>query len=62
MAGKFELKVSSNGKYHFNLKAGNGQIILSSEMYESSGAYQQYQNRLGFGVFYPLFHRRLYQH
>ena len=38
MAGKFELKVSSNGKYHFNLKAGNGQIILSSEMYESKAA------------------------
>lgn len=38
MAGKFELKTSSNGKYHFNLKAGNGQIILSSEMYESRAA------------------------
>lgn len=38
MAGKFELKVSSSGKYHFNLKAGNGQIILSSEMYESKSA------------------------
>ena len=38
MAGKFELKTSSNGKYHFNLKAGNGQIILSSEMYESKSA------------------------
>lgn len=38
MAGKFELKVAKNGKYHFNLKAGNGQIILSSEMYESKAA------------------------
>jgi len=38
MAGKFELKVSASGKYHFNLKAGNGQIILSSEMYESKSA------------------------
>jgi uncharacterized protein len=38
MAGKFELKQSANGKYHFNLKAGNGQIILSSEMYESKAA------------------------
>lgn len=38
MAGKFELKVSGGGKYHFNLKAGNGQIILSSEMYESKSA------------------------
>ena len=38
MAGKFELKVAKNGKYHFNLLAGNGQIILSSEMYESRSA------------------------
>ena len=35
MAGKFEIKEAANGKFHFNLKAGNGQIILSSEMYES---------------------------
>ena len=39
MAAKFELKRSDNGKYRFNLKAGNGEIILSSESYESkSGA------------------------
>lgn len=38
MAGKFEIKQSTNGKFHFNLKAGNGQIILSSEMYESKSA------------------------
>ncbi len=39
MAGKFELNTSSNGKFFFNLKAGNGETILSSEMYESkSGA------------------------
>ena len=35
MAGKFELKKSKNDKFHFNLKAGNGQVILSSEMYET---------------------------
>ncbi len=40
MAGKFEIKTSSNGKFHFNLKAGNGQIILSSEMYEKKPACQ----------------------
>ncbi|MFM9905686.1 MAG: YegP family protein [Pyrinomonadaceae bacterium] len=40
MAGKFELKVAKNGKYHFNLLAGNGQIILSSEMYESKSSAQ----------------------
>ena len=38
MAGKFEIKKSTNGKFHFNLKAGNGQIILSSEMYETRSA------------------------
>ncbi len=38
MAGKFEIKKSTNGKFHFNLKAGNGQVILSGEMYETRGA------------------------
>ena len=33
--GKFEIKESASGKFRFNLKAGNGQIILSSESYES---------------------------
>ncbi|MFV0472108.1 MAG: YegP family protein [Paludibacteraceae bacterium] len=32
---RFERKESSNGKPFFNLKASNGQIIGSSEMYES---------------------------
>lgn len=31
----FEKKTAANGKFHFNLKAGNGQIIGSSQMYES---------------------------
>ena len=35
MAGQFDLKKSSNGKFFFTLKAGNGQTILSSEMYET---------------------------
>jgi uncharacterized protein YegP (UPF0339 family) len=38
MAGKFELAKSSNGKYFFRLKAGNGEKILGSEMYESKAA------------------------
>ncbi|HZH35157.1 MAG TPA: YegP family protein [Pyrinomonadaceae bacterium] len=37
MAGKFDLKKSTSGKFYFSLKAGNGQIILTSEMYESKG-------------------------
>ncbi|MFM8488859.1 MAG: YegP family protein [Bacteroidota bacterium] len=32
---RFERLTSSNGKFYFNLKAGNGQVIGSSEMYES---------------------------
>lgn len=35
MAGKFELKIAKSGQFHFNLLAGNGQIIMQSEMYES---------------------------
>ncbi|MNR29341.1 hypothetical protein D3C85_1467220 [compost metagenome] len=35
---KFDKKESSNGKPYFNLKASNGQIIGSSEMYESTAA------------------------
>jgi uncharacterized protein len=35
MAGKFELKKGSSGKYHFNLLASNGQVIATSETYES---------------------------
>ena len=34
MAGKFVLKKGSTGKYHFNLVAGNGQVIATSEAYE----------------------------
>ena len=35
---KFERKTSSNGKPYFNLKATNGQIIGTSEMYESEAS------------------------
>ena len=38
MAGKFELKKSKNDKYFFSLLAGNGQTILSSEMYETKAS------------------------
>lgn len=33
MAGKFVLKKTSNSQYRFNLKAANGEIILTSETY-----------------------------
>lgn len=38
MAGKFELRKAKDGQFYFNLKAGNGQIILKSEMYSSAVA------------------------
>lgn len=38
MAGKFELKVSKSGLFHFNLLAGNGQVIMQSEMYEAKAS------------------------
>lgn len=39
MAGKYELKKTSNGEFMFNLKAGNGEVILTSERYAAkSGA------------------------
>ena len=34
--GRYDRKKSSNGKHYFNLKASNGQVIGTSEMYESS--------------------------
>jgi uncharacterized protein YegP (UPF0339 family) len=33
MAGTFEIKSASNGRFMFNLKAGNGQVILTSQTY-----------------------------
>lgn len=33
--GKFEITTRKNGDFQFNLKAGNGQIILSSQGYSS---------------------------
>jgi uncharacterized protein YegP (UPF0339 family) len=35
MPGKFEIKTGKSGKFSFNLKASNGQVILSSESYDS---------------------------
>ncbi|MGE0102700.1 MAG: YegP family protein [Blastocatellales bacterium] len=36
MAGKFQLTKTSDNKFHFNLVASNGQVILSSQTYESA--------------------------
>ncbi len=36
--GKFEIKTDKSGQFRFNLKAGNGQVILSSEAYTTKAA------------------------
>ena len=33
---RYDRKTAKNGKHYFNLKAGNGQVIGSSEMYEAA--------------------------
>jgi uncharacterized protein YegP (UPF0339 family) len=38
MAGYFELKNSAGGQFMFNLKAGNHEVILSSERYTTKAA------------------------
>ena len=36
--GKYVISTSKSGEYYFNLKATNGQTILTSEMYSSRDA------------------------
>lgn len=36
--GKFVIKTAKDGQHYFNLKADNGQTILTSEMYTSKSA------------------------
>jgi uncharacterized protein YegP (UPF0339 family) len=39
MAAKFELKAAKDGQFMFNLKAANGEVILTSELYvQKAGA------------------------
>jgi len=35
MASKFHLKKAKDGQFHFNLTAGNGETILTSELYKA---------------------------
>lgn len=41
MAGKFEIKRAKDGQFYFNLKARNGGIILTSEMYTTKANAQK---------------------
>ena len=38
MSGKFVLKKGTKGGFHFNLLASNGQVIATSEHYESKAS------------------------
>ena len=38
MAGYFESKPTPNGQFMFNLKAGNHEVILTSELYTTKAA------------------------
>ena len=38
MAGKFEITTRKNGDFQFNLKASNGQVILTSQGYKTKKA------------------------
>lgn len=38
MAARFELRPSTNGGFHFNLKAENNRVILTSEHYNSKAS------------------------
>lgn len=38
MAAKFELKQAKDGQFMFNLKAANGQVILTSELYKQKSS------------------------
>lgn len=35
MAAKFEMKTAKGGKFSFNLKSGNGQVVLTSGTYDT---------------------------
>ena len=35
MAAQFEIKKAKNGQFYFNLKAANGETVLTSEQYTS---------------------------
>jgi uncharacterized protein len=41
MAAKFEIKKSANEQFMFNLKAANGEVILTSETYRQKGSAEQ---------------------
>jgi uncharacterized protein len=63
MKPKFEIRRTSNGKYMFNLRAANDQVILTSQMYgsresaevaigsvkENAGLEERFEQKIGAG-------------
>ena len=52
---KYEIKEAKNGKFHFSLKAGNGQIIGSSQMYKTESG----MKNVNFLKIAPRLHQKL---
>lgn len=42
----FEMKTATNGKHFFNLKAGNGQVISTSAMWDSPELRDTWMNKM----------------
>jgi uncharacterized protein YegP (UPF0339 family) len=60
MKGYYELKKTEGGKFHFTLKAGNHEIILSSQLYaEKSGAENGIESVRTNGIHDSRFERKL---
>ena len=38
MPARFEIKKASNGEFMFNLKAANGEVVLTSELYKAKAS------------------------
>ena len=38
MPGTFEIMKAKDGQFYFHLKAGNGQVVLASEMYRAKSS------------------------
>lgn len=59
MSGKFECSVGKDGKHRFNLKAGNGQVILTSQGYaDRSGCMNGIASVRKHGLLDKMFERK----
>ncbi len=60
MKGYYELKKTDVGKFHFTLKAGNHEIILSSQLYaDKAGAENGIESVRTNGIHEARFERKL---